>query len=791
MRTKSEAPLREPIAALCARFLEILAPARAEGRDALTEVEGLAMLETMGIATPRYLLVTSSKEFSARQAASAALFGGERVVVKVISPQILHKTEAGGVVIVPDRPDAILAAIEDMEGRFAGFRVDGYTVNEFVAFEPRLGHELLFGYRFAEDFGPVVSFGPGGIFTEFLAGKFKPGSANVSFSAAASGGEDAHADAVSSVLSHNVVRGLLCAGLRNTKPVLPQELLVAAIGKFIDAAEALAAAGVSEFEVNPMVVRKNSGSSSGGKADSPLVALDCLVKLADFPAKGLAWKPGSVPHNAAQDARPVENIGRVLRPGSAAIIGVSEKGLNNGRIILRNLLENGFSAERIYCVKPGVDRIDSCRCVPDVASLPEKVDLFVLVIPASGTPETLAAIAHHDKAWSVIVIPGGLEEKSGSQAIVSKMREALDGARAVGKGPLINGGNCLGIRSVPGKYNTLFIPEYKLPMPRGKVAPLALLSQSGAFAITRISKHPDINPRYTLTLGNQMDLTIGDYLEYLSQDPELHVFAVYVEGFKPMDGLKTLRAAKKIIDSGRTVLFYRAGRTSAGAGAAASHTASIAGDFAVTRDLFAQAGAVVCETLDEFDDAITIFTLLDGRKAHGNGLGAVSNAGFECVAIADNLSGMQLAKFSEGTNAVLSKVLDDAGIADIVDLHNPLDITPMGSDDAYDRSFRAILADGNTHLGIVGLVPFTVRMNSLALDPESHNEDVTLPDSIANRYGSLMAETDKPFVTVVDTGPLYDPLCRILEGHGVPVFRTADRALKMLEIWRTKNSAPA
>jgi Acyl-CoA synthetase (NDP forming) len=113
--------------------------------------------------------------------------------------------------------------------------------------------------------------------------------------------------------------------------------------------------------------------------------------------------------------------------------------------------------------------------------------------------------------------------------LIDRMKKALQEARGQGKGPLINGGNCLGIRSVPGKYNTLFIPEEKLPMPRGKVAPLALLSQSGAFGITRISKHPDINPKYILTLGNQMDLTIGDYLEYLAGDEAIRVFAVYVE----------------------------------------------------------------------------------------------------------------------------------------------------------------------------------------------------------------------------------------------------------------------
>lgn len=789
---------------LARRFSAILAPAKAQGRDSLTEVEGLAMLEAMGVSAPRHHFVASAEDYEALAGQSAVeagvvsgnaasgdgshLFSGPRAVVKVISPQILHKTEMGGVAIVANETQAILAAIRQMEARFVMFHVDGYTVNEFVQFEPRLGHEIIFGYRFAADFGPVVSFGPGGIYAEFLAEKFKPGSANVCFSP-----RTATRELVKETLAHNVVYGLVSAGLRNTEASIPGEALVDALMNFVSASEALAASGVSEFEVNPMVIRKapSAGMAAGTPAamPAPLVALDCLVKLKDFSSIGLSPAADGRPRNAAQDTRPVENIGRILEPESAAIIGVSEKGMNNGRIILRNLLENGFDPKRIYIVKPGSDSIDGCRCVPDVAHLPEKVDLFVLVIPAAGTPETLAQIALSDKAWSVIVIPGGFEEKSGSDVIVKEMRKTFDEARARGAGPLINGGNCLGIRSVSGKYNTLFIPEHKLPMPKGAVAPLAVISQSGAFSITRISKHPDINPKYVITLGNQMDLTIGDYLEYMRDDPDIRVFAVYVEGFKALDGLKTLNAAKAIVESGRTVIFYRAGRTSAGAGAAASHTASIAGDYPVTRELFAQTGAIVCGSLDEFDDAITVFTLLEGRKAKGNRLGAVSNAGFECVAIADNLGGMKLAKFSNATNAVLAKVLDDAGITEIVDVHNPLDITPMGSDDAYDRSFRAVLADENTDLGIVGIVPFTVRMNSLAAEPSVHGEDVRKTDSIANRYGSLMSETKKPFVTVVDTGPLYDPLCRLLEKYGVVVFRTADRALKMLELWRTSPAA--
>ncbi|MEN6297480.1 MAG: hypothetical protein ABFC92_05985, partial [Rectinema sp.] len=282
----------------------------------------------------------------------------------------------------------------------------------------------------------------------------------------------------------------------------------------------------------------------------------------------------------------------------------------------------------------------------------------------------------------------------------------------------------------------------------------------------------------------QMDLTIGDYLDYLAQDTELHVFAVYVEGFKPLDGEKTLEACRRISESGRSVILYRAGRTQAGAGAAASHTASIAGDYPVTKQLFAQAGAIVCDSLDEFDDAITLFTLLDGRKARGNRLAAVSNAGFECVAIADNLGGMKLSSFGETTRSALEEIFKKARIAEIVDIHNPVDLTPMAGDDAYDGAFRMALFDPDSDLGIVGIVPLTGMMNSLPANPSAHNEDITREDSLALRYGKLVGETDKPFVAVVDAGPLYDPLCLELEKRGIVVFRTADRALKMLELWR-------
>jgi acyl-CoA synthetase (NDP forming) len=776
------------------RISDIVQRVRAEGRDALTEVEGLGLLAALGLEAPRYHFVKGSAELAA-----LALFPGERAVVKVISPEILHKTEVGGVAIVPNTAEDIRAAMAAMEAKFTKERVDGYTVNEFMPYEPRLGHEMIVGMRFAKDFGPVISFGPGGIYTEFLASTFKAGAANVFFSPVT-----ADRAAIERELSRNAVTTLVSGGLRNTKPAIEASRIADAVEVFVKAAPSLAAMGVLEFEVNPFVI---AGKASEGTAS--LVALDVLVKVGEpggaasgaAGARELGVSGGRIV-NLAQARRPLAKIDNLLKPRSAAVIGVSEKGMNNGRIILRNLLENGFDPKRLYVVKQGPSEIDGCRCVPDVASLPEKVDLFVLVIPASQAPQCITEIAETDKAQSVIVIPGGLEEKSGTEAIVARMRRALESSRsgaaagaassaasstasgaALGGGPLINGGNCLGVRSVPGKYNTLFIPDYKLPMPKGRVAPVAVVSQSGAFAICRISKHPLVNAKYVITCGNQMDVTIGDYLERLADDQELELFAVYVEGFKPLDGEKTLRACKKIVDSGRDVIFYRAGRTAAGAAASASHTASIAGDYPVTRSLMRQIGVIVAETLDEFDDALTTFAFLGGKKAAGRRLGAVSNAGFECVAFADNLGALQLASFAEPTAVKLEKAFADAKISEIVDVHNPIDLTPMAGDGGYDAAFRAVMEDPNVDCGIVGDVPLTVAMNSLAAEAGVHGEDVTKPDALPARYGKLMAATDKPWVVVIDVGALYDPLALEFERLGIPVFRTADRALKMLNVW--------
>ncbi len=732
------------------RIKAILDGARDEGREVLLETEGLALLEAIGLETPAHVFVRGRCDC---MTANPSSLPGDRVVVKVISTDVLHKSDLGGVAIVSNRTDNIAQAIGEMEARFRGKRISGFTINQFVEYDASLGNELLVGMRWTEDFGPVVTFGPGGIHAEFLSRNLRPEASLAVFS-------PRMAPEIENRLDRLAVTQVLYGGLRGQKPRIEREKVLAVVRCFLDVAAELMPERIAEFEVNPFVV-------TGGR----LVALDVLLKM---PRR----EPRPIP-----EPRPIEKLGNLLQPQSVAVIGVSDR-LNPGHIILNNLLYHGFPRDRIFVVKPGTGTIEGCRCYPDIASLPERMDLFVLAISAAQVPETLTELIDREKAQGIIVIPGGLEEKEGGAALIRRVGEDLSRSRHTQwQGPVINGGNCLGIRSVPGRYDTMFIPQYKLgEQSEGDVSPLAFISQSGAFAISKTNKLAGIRPKYVISIGNQMDLTIGDYLQFLERDREIELFAVYVEGFKPLDGLRFLESAREIARSGRTVVLYRAGRTAEGAKASASHTASIAGDYAVTRGLAGSTGAVVAEGVDDFEDLVRLFVFLRRNSVRGFRLGAVSNAGFECVSVADNLGSLQTVPFGDSTVRRLREIFQRARIEQLVDIHNPVDLTPIANDEAYEDVFRTVMDDDGIDVGLLGIVPMTPALNTLRSGP-GHREDMERQDSIVSRAIRLKADVEKAWVAVVDGGPPYDAMARRLEENGIPTFRTADRALRLFNVF--------
>ncbi|HEY6868039.1 MAG TPA: acetate--CoA ligase family protein [Candidatus Eisenbacteria bacterium] len=742
------APALAPIGAApdhgaIARLLEA---ARFRAQGVLLESEGLAVLEALGVRVPRRVECPTPAQAAA---AAEETLTGERVVLKALVPGLLHKTEAGAVRILPRRRDAVAAAAADMERTLADRPLVGFLLCEFVAHEAGFGHEFLLGMRWSRDFGPVVTLAAGGLDAAFLSGALDPPGR---LAALVPG--TARRD-VERAIDRLAPARLAVTGQRGRPPALERGVLVDVVERFLALAAASCPRPLAEFEVNPLVVE-------GGT----LVALDAVATF----TRGTEALPA---------ARPLGKLRHLLEPDSVAVAGVSER-VNPGRIILRNLLAEGFDPERITVVKPGVERIDGCRCVPALAALPHPVDLAVLSVSAPQAAAMLTDLIEQQRAQAVVLIPGGLEESPEGEPLAARMRAAIAAARGrPDQGPVVIGGNCLGVRSVPGRINTLFIPAPKLPAPRGEAAPLALVTGSGAFAVSKISKLAAINPRYTITIGNQMDVTVADVVEHLAGDPAVRVIAIYLEGLKQLDGARLLAAARALDRQGRTVILYRAGRTAAGAAAAASHTAAVAGDYAITRPLAEGAGIEVAESLADFEDLVRLFVRLDGRPVTGLRLGAVSNAGYECVAIADSLGPFELARWAAGTAGALRGTLREARLEDIVRVRNPLDLTPILGDAHYEEIVRRILADPGVDVGLVGCVPLTGALQTLAAGP-GHDEDVEREGGIAPRLARLAAEGGKPWVVVVDAGARYDPLVRVLEAGGLPVFRTADRALRLL-----------
>ena len=726
------------------------------------EVYGICDLIGIGRCPASFLDGNVDPAGVAQWADSGVELAGDqrRLLLKVVGRDILHKTEIGGVRIldltdVPDPAGHISEEVDRLKGSLvqggASLPVEGFLAASFVPHQPnRPGQEVLLSLKQDRAFGPCVVVGVGGTLTEWYG---QAGRSTLIFPAEGLGRETVR----TSLMTHPLLK-ILCAPSRlyEQGPFPPDDLVDAVMG-LAELGRHCGPAGpsawtIEELEINPAVA-----------SDGRLVALDGVGLV----SRG-KWVVGQ---------RPVCRIEALLRPRSAVVMGVSAKAANPGRIILGNLLKSeGIDTSRLYVVHHREKEIDGVPCVPSVEDLPEKCDLAVVAIPAQGALDAITALVGNDRTESIILIPGGFAETGETSLAVAIEDVLASGHARPGGGPVMVGGNCLGIVSRKN-YNTFFLPSYKLPFRPGAGKNLAIVSQSGAYLVTFASNYDGIiQPAASISFGNQMDLTVGDFLEHFNGDAAIDVVACYVEGFRPGDGDKFLRQVRRARKLGKRVIIYKAGKTALGARAAASHTASLAGDYAVARACLESVGATVAESLDEFEDLLKTFTLLAGRPAAGNRTGIISNAGFECSTVMDQLDGLELAIFDADTQAKLDEVLP-------VFAHrsNPIDCTPMTSTAAFTTSCRAILECREVDVAILSSVPVTPALNNLPADPTgAHREDILSPDSQPSLMVDIITGSDKPAVVVVDSGKIYDPMCRIIEKAGIPVFRKIDRAARSL-----------
>lgn len=759
----------------------IFLKAEKDGRKFLLEHEVYGILREVGIQTPPCVFVAKGKEI---QAEELAALEGESVAVKVVAPVIIHKTDVDGIRFVSKDSEAIrsvcAAMLDEIPSKYHAWsekffgrhqgetlsieeiknQIRGFLICEVVHYDKSgFGTELLMGIRNTRDFGPAVTMGVGGVEIEYLSERIREGKAVSIGSPHILQKKD-----ILRILKPLAVYDKLVGRVRGKPALITEDELAETFSRFLMLATFFSPYSevhpyvIEEAEVNPFVVRNNR-----------LTALDGMCRF-------------SHDHQEMRERR-VKKIQHLLKPETIGIIGVSQK-MNVGHIILNNILKTGFSNWNVFVVKPEMEEIEGCVCVPTIAQLPKTVDLFVITVSADQTRTVIEDLVKHEKARSAIIIAGGIGEKKGTQALEEEIRLLLVKGAADGKiTPVVNGGNCLGIYSKPGRYDTTFVPDYKLPRMTGRKTNLVYLSQSGAFMISRMSKLPNIEPLYAISIGNQIDLRISDYMNYFKEDAEAKVFGVYIEGPLPSDGLAFAQAACQIVrQEGKMIVLYKAGRTPEGLVATASHTASVAGDYIVSKSILEEAGVIVADSIFDFENYVKNLSFLADKDIRGNRIALISNAGFECVTMADNLKNDQefvLADLSKSTLRKLGDLLQSLGIDRLKDVHNPLDTTPVADDRVFAECVKVLLEDDKVDCAIVSPVPMSPAMQTL-VPGRAHEENLYHPQSIVMRLIDLFNKTNKPFVVNVDAGDIFQPMVDCLERAGVPTFRRSDIAAKFL-----------
>ncbi|MFH0783839.1 MAG: acetate--CoA ligase family protein, partial [Pseudomonadota bacterium] len=764
-----------------------------QGRETLFEYETYELLRNSGAETPprTNFLVKGSRPSDEELLAVP----GAKVVLKIVSPAIIHKTEVGGVKVVERSAEKIRSAwrrmMYEVPENYArliekdpahapeGYRglsgehllqaisrdIEGVLIVQFMPPDSEaFGNEMIVGIRNTREFGMIISAGLGGTDTELYAERFRKGQAIVAASTVMTDGL-AFFELFRKTISYRKLAGLT----RGQRRIVTDEQIMECFGSMIDLANYYSPLNpeapyvIEELEINPFAF-----------TDFLMVPLDGMCRFA---------KPGALPA-----ARPYQKIGKLLRPATIGIIGVSTTRQNYGRVILGNILANGYKKNNIRIIRAGMESFEGIACVPDLQSLDCKLDLFVVAVGSDQVVRIVDEIIVGDVAEAVMLIAGGMGETGESIARAKELMEKMTAAHTIGDGgPVFLGANCLGVISHPGKYDTLFIPEVKLPKLRGnRTRNAAFVSQSGAFMITRLSKLPEIDPAYMISVGNQNDLTLGDILRYLKDDQQIDVIGVYAEGFKDLDGLAFIGAVHDAVVAGKDVIFYKAGRTPEGKTATSGHTASLAGDYMVCESCVRQAGGIVTQTFSQFEHLLMLAQRLHNKKILGNRLAAVSGAGFEAVGMADNIQSddfqMKMAVLSPTIIEEVQEVLREKGLDSLVEVKNPLDINPGADDEVHMKIVGALTRDPHVDAIVIGLDPLSPVMRTLS-GKESNTYSFNNPASIAREMPRLIAMRDKPVVGVVDGGRLYDPLVDELVASGMAVFRSSDSAIHSLSIY--------
>ncbi len=725
----------------------ILNFAHSEKRDCLYEFEVYEILNILGLQIPAYLFIKDAASINEKLLKDFP----KSAVLKVVSAQIAHKQKIGGVKIIKAlTTESLKHEIAQMQANVLSHFADnvipeisGYLLTEFIEFEQTLGYEVLFGFRQDYAFGPILTLSKGGDDAEFFAKYYDPANLIIpplDFESALK--------EISSTLN-----------IRHKFENMGNDQYTAHLARATSALSYLAFDFsfispnnpnfiITEMDINPFVVSK----------DGRFVAVDGFAK----------FKPAS---EFSESRLPIVrniSLNKFFNPIGIAVIGVSAKmeKYSLGREIAR-LLHN-VKRNDLFLVNAngGCIHLDGEKypLYKSIDEIDENIDLVVYAAPAKFTLDFLHALPQNSE--KAIVLISGIPSEMNYEEFRDNLSTVLPTKTR------IIGPNCMGVFYAPDTsngINTLFIEEKKLEIKSSYKSNTALLTQSGALAVTMIDKlNNSCLLKAIVSFGNKYDVLITDLVDYFSKDDSIEIIALYIEGFDFGEGRVFFEQAKSI---SKPIIAYKSGKTEAGARAAASHTAAMSGSYEVFKAACHQTGVVLAEDIDDYENYVKSFALLSHKLPKGCRVAGVINAGFESTIGADELTCLIQAQLSDLTVNKLHAA-DKNGLVDISSAF--IDVTPMADDEMYADFVEAVLQDDKVDCVFVAIVPHTSALNTLP-------ENCAIPGSLAPRLVEMFEKYQKPIVVSVNAGSLYEDFEIYMQKGGLPVYKDVKSAVKSLD----------
>ncbi|AQW49297.1 MULTISPECIES: acetate--CoA ligase family protein [Streptomyces] len=619
----------------------VLDAARAEGRTALTAPEGKRITDAYGIPTPAEGLAETVDE-----AVSLADRIGFPVVLKIVSPDILHKTDAGGVRVglasCAEVRGAFTAIVDNARSYDPKARIQGVQVQQMV---PDGGQEVIVGAVTDPTFGKVVAFGLGGVLVEVLK--------DITFRLAPAT-EDEALSMLDGIRAAEVLRGVR-GGQAVDRGALA-DLIVRVSRLVADFPE------ITEVDLNPVFA-----TASG------VLAADVRLLIGD---------PAPQERRRYSREEILSAMRRLMQPRSVAVVGASNEQGKIGNSVMRNLIDGGFPGE-IHPVNPKADDILGRKAYKSVTDVPGEVDVAVFAIPAKFVPAALEEVGRKGIP-NAVLIPSGFAE-TGEHELQRRIVEIAEeyGVRVLGP-------NIYGYYSTWQDLCATFCTPYDVK------GPVALTSQSGGIgmAILGFARTTKTGVSAIVGLGNKSDVDEDDLLTWFGEDDRTQCIAMHLEDLK--DGRAFVEAARATVPR-KPVVVLKAGRTAAGARAAGSHTGALAGDDAVYDDILRQAGVIRAPGLNEMLEYARALPVLPTPQ--GDNVVIITGAGGSGVLLSDAIvdNGLSLMEIPDDLDAAFRRFIPPFGAAG-----NPVDITGGEPPSTYEATIRLGLEDPRIHSLVLG-----------------------------------------------------------------------------------------